>query len=144
MFNHGSGAMTAASRIWSSLLSFIVIFTLSSRFLATNSALFSMSVQSSHPFSQSQDLSPFRRVFGHTFRHSTSRNPSCDVRLDVGSTQPYQAILHYSREGLVKLRVTGRRADREVLNIISHFGLFRYRGSRAGRCYRRVLDGEPC
>ena len=91
-----------------------------------------MSVQSSHLFSQSQDLRTFRRVFGQTFYRSTGSVTSCDVRHDVGSTHPYQAVLHYSLEGLLKLRVTGRRTDREVLNIISHFGLFRYRGSHAG------------
>ena len=74
-----SGSMTAARRIWSSLLSFIVIFTLSLRFLAINSALCLMTVQGSHLFSQSQDLHPFRRVFGQTFHGSTSTVPSCDV-----------------------------------------------------------------
>ena len=111
--------MTAARHICSSLLSFIVIFTFSSRFLAINSALWSISVQRSHLFSQSQDLRPVYRVFGWTFHRSTSSFPSCDVRHDIGSTQPYQAILLYSHEGLLKLRVTGRRSDQEVLNIIS-------------------------
>ena len=41
------------------------------------------------------------------------------------------------------LRVTGQRADREVLNIISHFGLLWYQGSRARRRYWRVYDEEP-
>ena len=99
-----SGAMTAARRIWSSLMSFIEIFMLSSRFLATNSELWSMSVQRSHLLSQTQDLRPFRRVFGRTLHHSTSSVLSCDIRHDVGSTQPYQAVLHYSHERITEAK----------------------------------------
>ena len=141
---HQRGAMTAARRIWRSLLSFIVInlFTLSLRFLATNSALCSMRSRDLI-YLVTQDFRPLRRVFGRSFHRSTSSVSPCDVYHDVGGTQAHQAVQYYSREGLLKIRVTGRRADGEVLNIIAHFGLFRYRGSRAGRCYRRVYDGEP-
>ena len=134
--------MTAAGRLGSLLLFFIITLPLVLCCLDSDSALCSMSVQRLHLSSRAKVSCPLSRVFGRTFYRSISNITLRKDRHDVGSSYAYHADRSYSREELLASRLTGQRPSIKGLNTIVHFKLLRYRARRAGRRTRHGDEGE--